>query len=355
MRILPALPAVFCLAVYLLSSSCALAAEAMAPSGAAATPFTSSKEYRLGELGGWDYLTLDAAGSRLFITRADRVMVMSTSDGKMLGRIAETVGVHGVALAPALGLGFTSNGRTDNVTAFDLATLATRRVIDVHGKNPDAILYEPLSKRLLTFNGRSQDISIIDPVPGTVLAVVPVGGKPEFAVADDAGTVFVNIEDTAELLALDPVAGKVLHRWALQDCSEPTGLDIDRRRSRLFSVCGNGVMVVTDAVTGRQVAKLPIGDGADAAVYDAQRDLVFSSNGQSGTLTVVKTVDADHYQVLANLPTKRSARTMALDPHTHHVFLVAAEFGTAPAPTEAQPHPRPPVLDGSFAVLELIP
>jgi YVTN family beta-propeller protein len=318
---------------------------------AATAPYTVQRQFTLGGPGAWDYLIADHATGRLFISRADRVLVVNAADGTLAATVPNTAGVHGIALAPELGRGFTSNGRADTVTVFDLASLQTTATIPVGGHNPDAILYDEASHHVFTFNGRSQDISIIDPVAGRVLGLLPAGGKPEFAASDGAGRIFFNIEDTGEIGTIDALAGKRLATWKLPGCEEPTGLALDRRHARLFSVCANGILAVTDAVSGKPVAQVPIGLGPDAAAYDADRGLVFSSNGADGTLTVIHQDDADHYQVLATVPTQKSARTMALDAQSHRVYLVAAEFGPAPAPTADQPHPRAPVLDGSFKLL----
>jgi len=325
----------------------ALASVACARAGG----FAVERQFTVGGSGGWDYLTIDAASARLFISRADRVLVLNTRDGSLLATIDDTAGVHGIALAPALGLGFTSNGQADSVTVFDLKTLKTRSTVRVSGHNPDAILFDVASKHVFTFNGRSHDVSVIDPLGGTEIATLPAGGKPEFAVADDAGHVYFNIEDSAQLGRIDSRAGKRDATWQIPGCDSPTGLALDAAHARLFSVCENGVMAVTDALSGKQVARLPIGSGPDAAAFDAQRNLVFSSNGADGTLTVVHEDDPDHYAVIASVPTEKSARTMALDPNSHRIYLVAAEFGEPPTPTAERPHPRPPVLDGTFKVL----
>jgi YVTN family beta-propeller protein len=313
--------------------------------------YALQRQYALGGPGGWDYLTLEPGTNRLFIARADRVMVMNTLDGSMLGTIPHTDGVHGVALAPDLGKGFASNGRGDSVTVFDLKTLATLGTIPVGGHNPDAIVYDQASRRLFTFNGRSRDISVIDPQTGSVVATIPAGGKPEFAQADGAGHIFFNIEDTAQISEIDTRAAARTATWSLPDCEEPTGLAFDVAHGRLFSTCGNRNLLVTDAATGRHVAKVPIGRGPDAAVFDADRGLVFSSNGEDGTLTVIHEDSPDHYSILVTVPTQKSARTLALDAGTHRLYTVAAEFGPAPAATAEQPHPRPVVIDGSFKVL----
>jgi YVTN family beta-propeller protein len=319
-------------------------------SGAYGSPYVLQRQFALGGPGGWDYLTVDSEAGRLFISRADRVLAMNLKDGS-LATIADTQGVHGIALAPDLGKGFTSNGRADTVTVFDLASLAPVSTIAVTGHNPDAILYDQKSRHVYTFNGRSHDISVIDPLESRVIATLAAGGKPEFAASDHAGRIFFNIEDISQMGVIDSAATKRTDTWPLPGCEEPTGLALDIAHQRLFSVCGNGVLVVTDASSGRHVATLPIGKGPDAAAFDAGRNLVFSSNGQDGTLTLIHEDDPDHYSVISTVTTQKSARTMALDAKTHKVYLVAADLGPAPQPTADQPHPRPAILDGSFKVL----
>ena len=334
-----------------LAASLGLAGSIHAAPDPAAPDFRVVQQFTLGGSGGWDYLTMDAEANRLFISRSDRVLVVSTRDGSLLKTIPGTAGVHGIALAPDLAKGFTSNGRADTVTVFNLQTLEPTGTIAVEGHNPDAILYDGTSGRLFTFNGASQDISVIDPAAGRVIAHIPAGGKPEFAVADDAGRIFINIEDTAQVLVIDARSAQLIARWQLSHCEEPTGIALDVAHERLFSVCRNGVLTVTDTRSGKHVAEAPIGKGPDAAAFDPERGLVFSSNGQDGTLTVIHEVDPDHYASVSTVATQKSARTMALDRTHHRVFLVSAEFGPAPAATAEQPRPRPPVLEGTFKVL----
>ena len=319
--------------------------------GAGSGEFAIQKQFTLGGAGGWDYLTVDSAANRLFISRSDRVLVVNTRDGSLISTIPDTQGVHGIALAPDLGSGFTSNGRADTVTVFDLKSLKSSGTIEVGGHNPDAILYDKASRQLYTFNGRSQDISVIDPVKQRVVAKIPAGGKPEFAAADGTGRIYFNIEDKSQIGAIDSSTNKITATWPLSHCDEPTGLALDIDHRRLFSVCGNGVLVVTDASSGKHIAEVPIGKGPDAAAFDAGRGLIFSSNGEDGTLTVIHEDDPNHYTVVGNVVTQKSARTMALDSASHRLYLVAAQFGAAPAPTADQPHPRPSVRDGSFKVL----
>jgi DNA-binding beta-propeller fold protein YncE len=282
----------------------------------------------LGGVGGWDYLSFDAAHRYLFVSRGDRVLVIDVDQHKQIGTIANTPGVHGIALAPDLHRGFISNGKAASVTEFDLDSLKTVATIEGTGLNPDAILYDPSSHHVFTFNGKSRSASVIDPAKGAVVATIELPGKPEFAVSDGAGHVVVNIEDKSELAQIDPVSNKVLHLWPLAPCESPSGLAIDTRHHRLFSVCDNQLMVVTDALDGHLVASVSIGDGPDAVVFDAAESTIYSSNGESGTITAIHQDDADHYHVSATIPTQRSARTVALDPKLHRLYLSAARLGT---------------------------
>jgi|SRR5580658_6215014 len=282
------------------------------------------KTWKLGGDGGWDYLTADSAGHRLFIARATRVMVVDTESGKQVGEIPDTPGVHGVALDYEIGRGFTSNGREDTVSVFDLKSLAVEKKIKV-GSGPDAILYDPYSKRVFTFNGKGNEKSAtaVDASKGEVVGKIELGGKPEFAATDEKGTVFVNIEDTSELVAFDPQKLTVKSRWKLTDCEEPTGLSIDRKNRRLFAGCsGNKKMVVVDADSGKVVASPAIGEGCDATAFDADRGLAFASAGD-GTITVIKE-DGDKFSVAQTVTTQKSARTMTVDTGTHQLFTVAA-------------------------------
>jgi YVTN family beta-propeller protein len=318
---------------------------------AEAGDYAVRQQFILGGSGGWDYLAADSEASRLFIARSDRVLVVNMRDGSLIATIPDTQGVHGIALAPTLGKGFTSNGRADSVTVFDLKSLKTMTTIKVVGHNPDCILYDTASRHLFTFNGRSQDISVIDPSKGSVIATIPAAGKPEFAASDGAGRIFFNIEDKSQMGVIDTSTDRLVDTWPLSNCEAPTGLAFDVDHKKLFSVCANGVLLVTDAASGRHVAEVPIGKGPDAAVFDAKRSLIFSSNGQDGTLSVIHEEDPDHYRVVANVVTQTSARTMALDANTHRIYLVAAQFGATPAPTDEQPHPRPSVPEDSFKLL----
>jgi YVTN family beta-propeller protein len=325
-----------------------------APTKESAAPISKLsvlQRWKLGGPGGWDYLTLDSTGARLFISRGDHVDVVDTASGKLLGMIPDTKGVHGIALAEDLKRGFTSNGRGDSITVFDLATLAVIKEIPVSGHNPDAILYEPVLKHVFTFNGRSKDVTVVDASSFAVLATIAVPDKPEFAVHDGEGQIFLNIESEAgQMLVIDGRKLVVRATWPMPGCATPSGLAIDRLHHRLFSVCDAKVMAVTDSVTGKQVAKVEIGEGPDAAAYDSKRALAFSSNGE-GTLTVIHQESPDKYTVVDSVKTQRGARTMALDPSSGRVYLVTADFGPPPAATAEVPHPRPAMVPDTFTVL----
>ncbi|MGB6307451.1 MAG: hypothetical protein WBF89_06620 [Steroidobacteraceae bacterium] len=330
-----------------------LATAAAAGSASGASDMRVLQRWTLGGTGGWDYLTVDASGKHLFLSRGTHVDVVSTDSGKVIATIPDTLGVHGIALAEDLNRGYVSDGKADAVTVFDLQSYQVIRQVKIAGQNPDAILYEPVGKHVFTFNGKSKDVTVLDASSLAVVATFAVADKPEFAADDGKGHIFVNIESEAGQMALiDSRKLAVLRTFPLPGCASPSGLAIDRVHGRLFSVCDGKTMAVTNARTGAQVARVPIGDGPDAAAYDAKRGLAFSSNGD-GTLTVVRQLSADRYAVRATVPTQRGARTMALDALSGKVYTVTAEFTPAPAPTseEPQPHPRPVPLPDSFTVL----
>jgi DNA-binding beta-propeller fold protein YncE len=300
--------------------------------------------------GGWDYLAVDSEARRLYVTHGTRVQIFDADTLAALGEIPGTAGVHGVALATELGRGFTSNGRASSVTIFDLKTGKTIEEVKIDGQNPDAILFDPLTRRVLTFNGRSADATVLDAATGKIVATVPLGGKPEFATTDREGRIFVNLEDKSEIAVLDSRKPSVEKRWPLAPCEEPSGMAIDRAHHRLFVGCANKTMAVVDATTGKVVATVPIGEGVDANAFDPGTGLAFSSNGD-GTLTVVRESTPGTFSVVGNVPTRRGARTMALDEKTHRVYLATADFGPPPSPTAEQPHPRHVIVPGSFTIL----
>jgi len=326
----------------------------------AAAKYQVIQKYVLGGDAGWDYLTLDASARRLYIARATRVMIVDPDSGKLVGEIADTPGVHGIAVVPELrerfsnsvdrtGKGFISCGRANNVAIFDMKTLA----ITGHAKTgdgPDAITYDPASRRVFAFNGRSQDATAIDVNSGNPVGTINLGGKPEFAVVDGTGRVYVNVENTSEIAVLDARKLTVLNRWPLKPCEEPTGLAIDVKNGRLFSGCSNKLMAIVDTTSGKLITTLPIGGGVDATGFDPDNQIAFSSNGD-GTLTLIHQDSPDKYTVLENVETARGARTSAFDPKTHNIYLVTAQFGATPAPTAEQPRPRPSILPDTFLLL----
>lgn len=292
---------------------------------ASGAEYKVTQTWKIGGEGGWDYLTADSSNHRLFISRATRVMVIDTTTGKAIGEIPDTQGVHGIALDEKDGRGFTSNGKEDSVTVFSLKTLAVEKKVKV-GSGPDAILYDPFSQRVFTFNGKGKnnDTTAIDAARGEVVGKLYLGGKPEFAATDEKGTVFVNIEDKFEIVAFDPKKLEVKSRWKLEGCEEPTGLSIDRKHRRLFAGCGgNKKIAIVNADNGMMVVTLPIGEGCDATSFDADRELAFASAGD-GTITVIKEDTPDKFSVAQTVTTQKSARTMTIDRKTHQLFTVAA-------------------------------
>jgi YVTN family beta-propeller protein len=314
----------------------------------AQTPYRILNSFTLGGEGGWDYLNLDPAG-RMFITRGSHVMVVDPATGKQLGDITGLQGIHGTAFVG--GKAYVSEGGANRIAVIDGKTLAKTGEIAV-GTRPDGILYDAFSKRLFTFNGTSKDATAVDPATGKAVGTVALGGKPEAAVSDGAGTIFVNIEDKSELVAFDAATLKVKQHYPLAPCEEPSGMAADLAHGRIFSGCDNKMIAVTDMKTGKLVTTFPIGDGVDADRFDPATGYIFASNGESGTLTVAHEDTPDKYTVLDNVPTAKGARTMELDPKTHRVFVVAQD--TKPGmPTAAQPRPRAVAVPGTFRLIVL--
>jgi DNA-binding beta-propeller fold protein YncE len=328
---------------------CVLVLLASLTLAAGSSGYHVAKKTVLGGDGGWDYLTVDAKARRIYISRSTHVMVVDADSAAVVGDIPGTNGVHGIAIASDMDKGFISDGRDNNVTIFDTKTLKILGTAPA-GKNPDAIVFDPASKRVFAFNGSSKDATAIDAKTGTVAGTIPLGGKPEFAAADEKGHVFVNIEDTSEIVQFDSNKLTVENRWKIAPGEGPSGLALDRKHRRLFSVCSNKLMVVLNADTGAVVTTLPIGQGTDAAGFDPETGFAFSSNGE-GTLTVVHEDSADKFSVVDTVATQVRARTMALDTKTHQVFTVTAQFGPPPAATAQQPRPRAPMVPGSFTLL----
>src|SRR5579863_187113 len=303
---------------------------------------------------GWDYLTFEQGGQRLFVSHGSHVLVIDTQKLAVVGDIPDTQGVHGIALAPDLGRGYVSAGRAGTVVEFDLKSLARLKEIKVTGDNPDAILYDPASQRVFTFNGRGHNATAIDARTDEVLGTIPLDAKPEFAATDGKGRIYVNLEDRNSLAVIDPVKLSVVSVWPVKGCEEPSGLALDASHARLFPVCANKVMPVIDATSGKELGTAAIGGGPDAAAFDPGTGLAFASCGE-GKLTVVRTSSAGHPEVAESVATQRGARTMALDLARHRVSLGAAASGPPPAATATDPHPRPARVPGSFRLLVLEP
>ena len=293
---------------------------------------------------GWDYLLVDSDSRRVYISHGSHTVVMNADTYAIEGDIPDTQGVHGIALAPDLGRGFTSNGRANTVTIFDLKTLKTIGTAKTDA-NPDAIIYDPASKRVFTFNGRGKNATAINAADGSVVGAIPLGGKPEFAVVDGKGSVWVNDEDTSDLHHLDTQSLKELHKWPMAPCKSPSGLAGDLKTRRLLATCDDKVSAVVDADSGKVVATPAICDGPDAGAFDPSSNTFFVSCGD-GNLTVIHEDSSDKYTVVENVPTKKSARTLGLDLKTHKIFLPVAEFDP-PAPGERRGKMKP----GSFAIL----
>jgi DNA-binding beta-propeller fold protein YncE len=317
-----------------------------------APTYTVTRRTTLGGDGGWDYLTVDTAAHRLYISRGTHVQVVNTDTDALVGDIPDTPGVHGIALDIAAHHGYTSNGRDSTVTVFDTRTLAPLRRVPVPARNPDAIMFDDFSQRVFTFNGGSASTTAIAVANDSVVGTLALGGKPEFANSDGTGTIFVNIEDTHEIVAFDAKALTVTHRWNLAGCEDPTGQALDRAHHRLFATCGNKVMVVIDSRSGAPVATVPIGDGSDGVMFDDARQLAISANGD-GSMTVVHEDTPRQFTVTQTVTTMPRARTLTIDRRTHALYTVSATFGAAPAPTPATPRPRPPMVAGSFTLLTI--
>ncbi len=317
----------------------------------AAIPATAQKQFKvadrvkLGGEGGWDYLTYDADGQRLFITRGSHVMVVDAKTLKVSGDIPDLSGIHGVALAPELNRGFISNGGDDTVTVFDLETLKKLDSVKV-GERPDAILYEPFSKRVFTFNARSHDSTAIDAASGRVVGSVALDGKPETPASDGKGKLYVNIEDKSQIAQVDVTKLAVLNTWSIAPCEEPSALAFDVEHHRLFAGCGNKLMAVVDSDSGKVVTTVPIGEGVDAGAFNPRTQEVFMSCGE-GVLTVIHEDSPDKYSVKQNLVTVKGARTMALDKDNNVAYLVTAQREDKPVPAGQ----RPGMVPGSFELI----
>ncbi len=304
--------------------------------------------------GGWDYLTVDEATDRLFISHGTMVQVLDTKALKLVGTIPNTNGVHGITIATDLNKGFISCGKDSSVVVFNVQTLNVVNTIAVTGRNPDAIQYDPFTKRVFTFNGGSANATVIDAVTEKVIGAVKFDGKPEFSATDGKGRIYVNIEDKSTVNVINTTTLAIEHKWSVAPGEEPSGLAIDNESHHLFVVCHNKLLVVVDAQTGRVISTHPIGSGVDGVSFDAGKKRVYASNGE-GTVTVVQRDGAGKYSVVENVATQRGARTIAVNTKTHRLYLPTAEYAPAPPPTAANPKPRPTVKPGTFTILEIAP
>jgi DNA-binding beta-propeller fold protein YncE len=317
-----------------------------------APDYTVARSFRVGGTAGWDDLVLDGSGARLFITRDDHVDVIETLSGRPAGVIPHTVGVSGVAFAPGLKRGFTSNRRSNTVTVFELDSLRVMQEIPISGVAPNSILYQPKFDYVITGNRESTDLSVLDAGTLRVVSTVALPGPPESMATDHAEHVYVNINSTpGKLVLVDAKTLTVKAKWPLKDCANPTGLAIDVEGHRLFSTCANQVLAVTDSVSGKAIARIVTGRGPDGVAYDADLGMLFIANGIDGTLTVIRQDSPDDYRVLATVTTQVSARTLALDPASHRIYIAAAQFGPPPAPAPDQPAPHSNVIPDSFIIL----
>jgi DNA-binding beta-propeller fold protein YncE len=325
-----------------------------AVSAEALPQYRIEKIVKLSGDGGWDLLTFDPAGQRLFIARGTRVEVLDTQGLTLIGEIGDTHGVHGIALAPELGRGYISAGGTSTIVVFDLKTLARVKDIKSTGETPDSIIYDSATRRVFAFNGRGRNVTVIDAVSDEVTGTIALQAKPEEARADGAGHVYVNLQDKNSLAVIDARALSVQSVIPLSGCEDPSGLALDAAAQRLFAVCDNHVMVVVDGAAGHVVGSAPIGASPDGAGYDAGARLAFASCGE-GVLTVVAPAGNGSPQVVQTVPTQRGARTMTLDERRHRIYLVTADYGATPAATAEHPHPRPAILPGTTRLLVIAP
>jgi len=310
--------------------------------------------YNVGGEGGWDYVIPDPPNHRVFIARQNRVAVVDMNTGQLIAEIPGIKGAHGVALVSDIGRGFATSGSDSSILMFD--SKSYKGLLKIHaGDDADAIIYDPSSKHVFSFNGDANTSTVVDPRRGTVIANIPLGGKPEYGQSARDGMVYVNLEDSSQIAEIDTKTNAVTRRWSLAPCKSPASLAIDIRRQRLFSGCHNGVMAISDYKSGTVVATVPIGQGVDGAGWDPVRRDAFASNGD-GTLTVIHQDSPNKYHVVENVPTGERARTMGLDPATHRIYLASAKFGPVPAESTAtNPRRRPPMIPGSFTVIVVEP
>jgi YVTN family beta-propeller protein len=317
---------------------------------ASSQTYKVSKKINIAGDEGWDYLAVDNVNQHLFVSHGSVVNVIDLKSDKTIATIPDTKGVHGIAIANDLNKAFITDGKDNAVTIVNLKTFELIEKVAIEGQKPDAVLYDPFSKKVLTYNAKSNDATVLNAITNKVVKTIPLGGKPEFSVTNTKGLIYVNIEDKSEIKTIDATKLEVTATWSIAPGEEPSGLAIDLETNRLFSVCSNKLMVIVDASNGKVIKTLPIGDGCDGVAFDAKKKLVFSSNGE-GTITVVKEENANSFSVLEIVKTQKGARTIALNKTTNQLYLSTAEFGAKPEPTTENPKPRAGLAPNSFVVL----
>jgi YVTN family beta-propeller protein len=300
--------------------------------------------------GGWEYLTVDNLNQNLFVSHGNVVNIVDLKTDKVVATIPDTKGVHGIAIASDLNKAFISNGKDNSISIVDLKTFELIEKVQIEGLNPDAILYDKFSHKVFAYNARSEDATVLDARTNKVVETISLGGKPEFSVSNTKGLIYVNIEDKNEIKVIDAISLSVIDTWIIAPGEEPSGLAIDLKTNRLFSVCANKVMIVVNALDGKIITSLAIGDGCDGVVFDAKNKLVFSANGE-GTMTVVKELNANAFSVIGIVKTQNGARTIAINPKTGLLYLPTADYGLKPQSTSDNPNPRFPIVPNTFKVL----
>ncbi len=296
----------------------------------------------------WDYLFSDDSAGLLYVSHGNMVQVVDEAKGELVGKIEGLNGVHGIAIAPTLNKGFISTKNDNSVTVFDTKTYKVIQKLEVTGKSPDAILFDPFSQKVFVFNGHSDNVTVLNAETNAIVATIALSGNPEFSATDGKGRIYANLENKSSIVVINATTFKVENVWPLAPGEEPTGLALDNENHRLFSVCANKLMVVVDAKTGKIITTLPTGEKTDGAAYDPSLKCAYSSNG-SGTVTVIKEGNKDSFAVLENIATQKGAKTIAVNKKTHHLYLPTAEFETTPGIE------KPKVLNGTFVVLDILP
>ncbi|WP_116795250.1 YncE family protein [Flavobacterium sp. 103] len=309
-----------------------------------------SKKIKIAGNEGWDYLAVDEVNQNLFVSHGSVVNVVDLKSDTTIATISDTKGVHGIAIANDLNKAFITDGKDNSVTIIDLKSLELIEKVAIDGQKPDAVLYDQFSQKVFTYNANSKDATVLDAITNKVVKTIPLGGKPEFSVTNTKGLIYVNIEDKNEIKTIDVTKLEVIGTWSIAPGDEPSGLAIDLDSNRLFSVCGNKLMVVVDASNGKVIKTLPIGDGCDGVAFDAKKKLVFSSNGE-GTITVVKEQNANTFSVLETVKTQKGARTIVLNKTRGDLYLTTADFGAKPKATTENPNPRASIVSNSSVVL----